>query len=139
MQKRQVNENKDGKLFAERRAKRSVHTRAVVADALCYDIRQALSGVHLAYGRHGTSLKNRIESRLVASGDEKATRAYFKHLRKHHVTAIVLEKDEGVAAVMEHYGWVPADEVAGYTVYETKKQHKLNVEMKANKKKKAHD
>ena len=114
---KQAKENKNGHVFAVRKAERSVHTRAVVADALCYDIRQARSGVHLMYGRHGIKVKNRIESRLIASSDEEATVAYFDRLRREHVTAIVLQAEEALQPVMEHYGWIPEAEVAGYTVY----------------------
>ena len=115
--KKQEHENAVEHLYANRKAQRSPHTRAIVAEELCYDIRQARSGVHLYYGRHGIRLKNRIESRLIASSDEEATRAYFDRILAAHVSAIVLRTDEGVEAVMEHFGWIPEAQVGTYTVY----------------------
>ena len=54
---------------------------------------------------------------MIASSDEEATVAYFDRLRREHVTAIVLQAEEALQPVMEHYGWIPEAEVAGYTVY----------------------
>ncbi len=117
LQAKQEKENKGGAVFAKKKADRSERSRAVVADELCYDIRQIRSGLYLRYGRHGIRLVNRIESRLVSSSDEEATKKYFEKLEREHVSAIVLRTNEDIRLVMEHYGWVREDEVSGYTIY----------------------